>query len=151
MSQINEFLEVHQLYKQRRQRPTFSPIAVYSVTINGRLIWLAFLNIQDGMWDMNICFVELTSLVGNHLLLRKSDTTDAMKLILDVQKAILIQSNNGTEFVNGNFQSLLQSKGVCHITVNVGNHSRHGLIERFNRTLEVSFHSIRSLEHEKIC
>ncbi|OAJ37844.1 hypothetical protein BDEG_21819 [Batrachochytrium dendrobatidis JEL423] len=59
-----------------------------------------------------------------------------MRVILDVQKPILIQSDNGIEFLNNNFQSLLQAKGVCHITVNVGDHNRQGLIERFNRTLE---------------
>jgi hypothetical protein len=31
---------------------------------------------------------------------------------------------------------LLQAKGVRHITVNVGDHNRQGLIERFNQTIE---------------
>jgi hypothetical protein len=42
----------------------------------------------------------------------------------------------GTEFLNHSFQNLLQAKGVRHITVNVGDHNRQGLVERFNRTLE---------------
>jgi hypothetical protein len=53
---------------------------------------------------------------------KKSNTTDAMKLILDVQKPILIQSDNG--FLNNNFQRLLRTKDVRHITVNVGDHNR---------------------------
>ena len=40
----------------------------------------------------------------------KSETTNAMKLILDVQKPILIQSDNGTEFLNGSFQSFIAGK-----------------------------------------
>ncbi len=42
----------------------------------------------------------------------------------------------GTEFLNHSFQNLLQAKGARHITVNVGDHNRQGLVERFNRTLE---------------
>jgi hypothetical protein len=45
---------------------------------------------------------------------------------LFLSKAITAQS----------FQNLLQAKGVLHITVNVGDHNRQSLIERFNRTLE---------------
>ncbi|OAJ32744.1 hypothetical protein BDEG_28629 [Batrachochytrium dendrobatidis JEL423] len=67
---------------------------------------------------------------------KKSDSTEAMKKVLDIEKSILIQSDNGTEFLNGAFQRLLTSKGVRHITVEVGDHKRQGIIERFNRTLE---------------
>ncbi len=67
---------------------------------------------------------------------KKSDTTDAMTLMLDAQKPILIQSDNGTEFLNQNFQRLINTKGVRHTTVNFGGHNKQGLVERFNRTLE---------------
>ncbi|OAJ42502.1 hypothetical protein BDEG_25954 [Batrachochytrium dendrobatidis JEL423] len=40
------------------------------------------------------------------------------------------------KILNGAFQRLLTSKGVRHITVEVGDHKRQGIIERFNRTLE---------------
>lgn len=59
-----------------------------------------------------------------------------MKVILDEQKPILIQSDNCTEFSNNSFQSFLQAKGIRHVTVHVGDHNRQGLIERFNQTLE---------------
>jgi transposase InsO family protein len=84
----------------------------------------------------NIFFVEFSRKAFVVAIKRKSDTTNAMKLVLDVQKPILIQSDNGTEFLNHSFQSLLKSRGVRHITVHVGDHNRQGLIERFNRTLE---------------
>lgn len=66
----------------------------------------------------------------------KSDTTKAMKTILVDQKSILIQSDNGTEFVNLSFQALPRNYGINFITAEVGNHNRQAIVERFNRTLE---------------
>ena len=66
----------------------------------------------------------------------KTDTTEAMRFVFAARKPILVQSDNGTEFLNYNFQTLLKESKVRHITVNVGDHNRQGLIERFNRTLE---------------
>jgi len=66
----------------------------------------------------------------------KSDTTEAMRFILAARKPMLVQSDNGTEFLNNSFQRLLKENKVRQITVNVGDHNRQGLIERFNRTLE---------------
>ena len=51
----------------------------------------------------------------------KSDTTIAMKLIVEAY-------SYPTEFLNPSFKNLLQAKGVRHITVNVGDHNRQGLI-----------------------
>jgi transposase InsO family protein len=59
-----------------------------------------------------------------------------MKNILAIQKPILIQSDNGTEFLNKSFQGLLKSTNVRHVTVEVGNHRRQGIVERFNKTIE---------------
>ena len=54
----------------------------------------------------------------------KSETTQAMKNILSIQK------------LNKSFQGLLKSANVRHITVDVGNHRRQGVVERFNKTIE---------------
>ena len=48
----------------------------------------------------------------------------------------MIQSDNGTEFLNKTFQKLLKENKVWHIAVNVGDHNKRRIIERFNRTIE---------------
>jgi transposase InsO family protein len=144
MSQIKRFLEqqeVYQLYKESRRRPAFSPITVYSVNDQWQvdLIDLSKYARWNAGYKYLLCAIDVFSRKSFVVAMkRKSDTTDAMKLILDVQKPILIQSDNGTEFLNNSFQSLLQAKGVRHVTVNVGDHNRQGLIERFNRIIENS-------------
>ena len=48
----------------------------------------------------------------------------------------MIQSDNGTEFLNKTFQKLLKENKVWYIAVNVGDHNKRRIIERFNRTIE---------------
>lgn len=142
MSQIKKFLEqqeVYQLHKESRRKPAFSPITVYSVNDQWQvdLIDLSKYSRWNAGYKYLLCAIDVFSRKSFVVAMkRKSDTTDAMKLILDVQKPILIQSDNGTEFLNRKFQSLLSKHKVRHITVSVGDHNRQGLIERFNRTLE---------------
>jgi len=152
MSQIKEFLErqqVNQLHKDSRQIPTFSPIVVYSVNDQWQidLIDLSKYSRWNTGFKYLLCGIDVFSRKSFVVAMkRKSDTTIAMKLILDVQKPILIQSDNGTEFLNHSFQNLLQAKGVRHITVNVGDHNRQGLIERFNRTLDCLLSRIKEIK-----
>jgi ribosomal protein S24E len=66
---------------------------------------------------------------------RKSDSTEAVRNILANDKPIVIQSDNGTEFLNNSFRTLLKSMNVRHITVAVGDKKKQRLVERFNRTI----------------
>jgi len=140
ISQIKEFLEcqqVHQLHTEKRSKPAVRSITVYSVNDQWQIDLINFSKYSK--WNAGfkylLCGIDVFSRKSFVVALKKkSDTINAMKLILDVQKPILIQSDNGTEFLNHSFQNILQAKGVRHITVNVGDHNRQGLIERFNRT-----------------
>jgi transposase InsO family protein len=142
ISQIKEFLEcqqVHQLHTEKRSKPAFRPITVYSVNDQWQIDLINFSKYSK--WNAGfkylLCGIDVFSRKSFVVAMKKkSDTINAMKLILDVQKPILIQSDNGTEFLNHSFQNLLQAKGVRHITANVGDHNRQSLVERFNRTLE---------------
>ena len=144
ISQIKRFLEqqkVYQLYKESRRKPVFSSITVYSVNDQWQvdLIDLSKYSRWNAGYKYLLCAIDAFSRKSFVVAMkRKSDTTDAMKAILDVEKPILMQSDNGTEFLNNSFQSLLQAKAVRHVTVNVGDHNRQGLIERFNQTIENS-------------
>ncbi len=103
MSQIKKFLEqqeVHQLHKETRQGPAFSPITVYSVNHQWQvdLIDLSKYSRWNAGYKYLLCAIDVFSRKSFVVAMkRKSDTTDAMKLILDVQKPILIQSDNGTD------------------------------------------------------
>lgn len=118
MSQIKEFLErqqVHQLHTEKKSKQTFRPITVYSVNDQWQIDLIDFSRFSNWNAGYNylLCGIDVFSRKSFVFAMkRKSDTTNAMKSVLDVQKPILIQSDNGTEFLNGPFQSLLKSRGV---------------------------------------
>lgn len=77
----------------------------------------------------------------------KSGTSVGMREVLNIQKPILIQSDKGTEFINHTFQELLKEKGIRHTAVEVGDHRRQGIVERFNKTIEsiiIKYHETRN-------
>lgn len=47
----------------------------------------------------------------------------------------LLQTDNGTEWLNKQVQDLLREHGIIHRTVQVGDHHKQGVIERFNGTI----------------
>ena len=132
MSQIKAFLErqqVHQLHTEKKSNRAFKPITVYSVNDQWQidLIDLSRYSNWNAGYKYLLCGIDVFSRKAFVVAIKmKSDTTNAMKSVLDVQKPILIQSDNGTEFLNHSFQN---SKVVRHITANVGDHNRQGLIE----------------------
>ncbi|OAJ42428.1 hypothetical protein BDEG_25878 [Batrachochytrium dendrobatidis JEL423] len=141
LSQIKTFLqqqEVYQLHRQQRKVPVYSPITVYSINDQWQidLIDLSRYAKWNSGYKYLLCVIDVFSRRTFVVAMKKSDSTEAMKKVFDIETPILIQSDSGTEFLNGAFQRLLTSKGVRHITVEVGDHKRQGIIERFNRTLE---------------
>ncbi|DAC81637.1 TPA_asm: integrase [Powellomyces chytrid fungus MELD virus 1] len=47
-----------------------------------------------------------------------------------------ITSDQGSEYTNAVFRTLLDTQGIKHYTAAVGDHTKMGLVERFNRTLK---------------
>ena len=95
MSQIREFLErqqVHQLHKDSRQIPTFSPIVVYSVNDQWRIDlinWSKYSRWNTGFKYL-LCGIDVFSRKSFVVAMkRKSDTTIAMKLMLSIQLLVV--------------------------------------------------------------
>jgi transposase InsO family protein len=131
--------ESYQIKKHVKSHQGYKPITVYSSNDQWQIDLIDFS--KYSRWNSGfkflLCVVDVFSRKGFVAALKsKSETTQAMKNILAKQKPILIQSDNGTEFLNKSFQGLLKSVNVRHITVDVGNHRRQGIVERFNKTIE---------------
>jgi len=75
-------------------------------------------------------------------LKNKSSPTivESMNEIIDLTEPTMINSDNGSEWINGEFKKLLRERGVTINYVEVGDHHKLGVIDRFVRTLR-----------EKIC
>jgi len=61
--------------------------------------------------------------------------TEAFAKILKDGQPLRVTSDNGSEFINSNFQKLLRKHKITHFLNQPGDHNTMRLIERFNRTL----------------
>ena len=55
--------------------------------------------------------------------------------ILDQTEPTIINSDNGSEFISAQFKNLLKNRGIEINYVDVGNHTKLGIVDRFVRTL----------------
>jgi len=65
----------------------------------------------------------------------KKDVVPAMRSIFKECRPVLVQSDNGGEFLNDEARKVYTELGVTHQTVEKGDHRGQGMIERFNQTL----------------
>ena len=142
LTEIQRFLdeqEIYQISKEVRAKYPFRHMIVYSSNDQWQIDLIDFS--KYSRWNKGfkylLCAVDVYSRKAFVMPIKsKTFSTDAMKSILYIAKPILIQSDNGSEFLNKSFQALLKSFKVQHTTAQVGDHNRQGMIERFNRTIE---------------
>ena len=142
LSVIKKFIkeqEISQITKNKNKHHQYKSINVYSSNNQWQIDLVDFSKYSK--WNSGfkylLCIVDVFSRQAFVIpIKKKSNTTEAMKNVLENQKPVVIQSDNGTEFLNGSFQSLLKDYGVRHITARVADHKRQGIVERFNRTIE---------------
>jgi transposase InsO family protein len=64
------------------------------------------------------------------------------------QPAVL-QTDNGTEFVNSVVKAMLDEKGIIHDTVKVKDHKSQSIIERFNQTIKQNIEIFMTMNDTK--
>ncbi|OAJ44410.1 hypothetical protein BDEG_27638 [Batrachochytrium dendrobatidis JEL423] len=120
MKAIQDFLQkqqVHQLHQNPRSVPSFKSINVYSVNDQWQIDLIDFS--KYSRWNSGFkylfCGVDVFSRKAFVVAIKsKTDTTEAMRFVFATRNPILVQSDNGTEFLNNSFQQLLKDhhKGI---------------------------------------
>ena len=141
LRKIEEFVKKQEVWqtKQPRIKPQFNHIHVYSRNHLWQIDLVDFSKFSH--WNRGykylLCAIDVYSRKSFVVpLKRKSDAHLGMGIILMKTKPVLIQSDNGTEFISKEFQHVLDKHDVRHVTVIAGDHNRQSIVERFNRTLE---------------
>ena len=142
LAKIKEFIsnqEIHQLLKSITKEKAFKRMIVYSANNQWQIDLIDFSRYSH--WNSGFkylfCIIDVFSRKAFVIPLKsKSNTSDAMRSLLVSQKPILIQSDNGTEFLNNKFQELLKQNNIQHSTAQVGDHNKQGIVERFNKTIQ---------------
>ena len=140
---INDWLinqKPHQLHRRQFKSQTITPIR--NVRVPNQL-WQADLvdmtSKPDGGYKWILTVVDVFSKYGWARAMRnkeKQTVAVAMADILKSQKPRLLQTDNGSEFISGPFQTLLRKFQVKHITGLAGRAFSQGNIERWNGTLK---------------
>lgn len=66
--------------------------------------------------------------------------TEAFNKMTESEKPIKLSTDNGSEFINKEFQDTINEKDINHVTTQVGDHNALGIIDRFTRTLKEMIH-----------
>ena len=64
-----------------------------------------------------------------------STIIEAAKEVFDLTEPDIINADNGSEFTSKDFQKLLKDRGIDINYVDVGDHHKLGIVDRFVRTL----------------
>jgi len=96
---------------------------------------------NDGMRYILTCIDVFTKRAWAIPVRTKSgrDVSEAFEKILADRKCNMVQSDKGTEFLNGTFQSMLQRHGIKFYTSEKED-LKASVVERFNRTLKTKMY-----------
>ena len=135
LRKIEEFVKKQEVWqmKQPRIKPQFNHIHVYSRNHLWQIDLVDFSKFSH--WNRGykylLCAIDVYSRKSFVVpLKRKSDAHLGMGIILMKTKPVLIQSDNGTEFISKEFQHVLDKHDVRHVTVIAGDHNRQRPDER---------------------
>lgn len=70
----------------------------------------------------------------------EKSVTEAFNKMIENEQPIKLSTDNGSEFINKEFQQVIEEKDINHVTAQVGDHNALGIIDRFTRTLKEMIH-----------
>lgn len=66
--------------------------------------------------------------------------SEAFENMIKSEQPLKLTTDNGSEFINKEFQDIIDNKDINHVKVSVGDHHALGIIDRFTRTLKEMIH-----------
>jgi len=145
--EVNRFLakqDAYTLHKPRRvrfpRRKTYSKgnADLYQIDLVDRSNLSSY---NDGMRYILTCIDVFTKRAWAIPVRTKSgrDVSEAFEKILADRKCNMLQSDKGTEYLNGTFQSMLQHHGIKFYT-SENKDLKASVVEHFNRTLKTKMY-----------
>jgi hypothetical protein len=131
--------ELGQLYHQRNQKK-FYPITAPPDSYQADLIFFYDKTINNG-YDTALTLIEITSRRGYCYPMKGKATKQVMavfnQFLNDVDNKVdNLTTDKGSEFTSRTFKALIRRTNIKHFTADEGDHSKMGMIERFNQTVK---------------
>jgi hypothetical protein len=145
--QVGDWLktqQVHQLHLKQKKSTVIKPVIVKTPSSLYEIDLIDMGDDQDEKARYILTLIDVFSRFAYAQLLKKKDAKSvlqAFKVILkDIDKITVLQSDNGSEFIDANFKKFLAQKKIKHILTIPGKPQSNGVIERFNGTLKSMLH-----------
>ena len=132
--------EVTQLFKRQKRVKHYFPIASrykYEI-LQMDIADLSNLSSVNKNYNYLLCAIDVFSRLAFVVPMKNkttSDIIDATKEIVDSVAPAIINCDNGSEFTSKQFKDLMKKRGITINYVDVGDHHKLGVIDRFVRTL----------------
>ena len=134
--------EIAQIHKPINQPKVFFPIVGPLGLFNVDLTFYDQLSTRNKGYKAILTCIEINTRRAYARPLKTKTSKEVNKafesVIQEAMKWVPIQtvfSDEGSEFLAGDFKKLLKKHSIDSYTVNAGDHHANGVIERFNRTL----------------
>lgn len=139
---IGEWLK-HQRTAQLHQRQ-FKNKDITTITAkkpgNLQMDLIDYSNNPDNKYKYILTIIDIFTKQANAIPIRKKSTKNVIKAFLKsielFDKIKVLQTDNGSEFINEDFQKLLRDKNIKHILSLPSKPQSNGVVERFNGTLK---------------
>lgn len=142
LAEVRDFVKKQktgQLYKGPVKKQYY-PITAPENSFQIDLIFFPKTKQVNRGFDTIMTLVEITSRMGYCIPMKGKKTTqviEAMKTFLEGGHAINnLMSDRGSEFISSSWKQLMKDHNISHFLADEGDHSKMGMIERFNRTIK---------------
>ena len=141
--EVREFIlkqESNQIFKKAKKITHYFPIFArhkYEI-LQLDLVDMSNLAPANGNYKYLLVAVDVFSRIAFAVPMKNKTTStvvESAKEILDETEPAIINCDNGSEFINSEFKKLLNNRGIEIKYVDVGDHHRLGIVDRFVRTL----------------
>ena len=143
LKQVKEFIqkqETTQVFKKPKQIKHYFPIVAkhkYEI-LQIDLVDMSDISSANENYKFLLVAVDVFSRQAFVVPMKNKSApsiVESFNEIIDVTEPTMINSDNGKEWINGDFKKLLRERGITINYVEVGDHHKMGIVDRFVRTL----------------
>ena len=143
LQEVKDFVSKQEL-GQRYRQPTMKdlyPITAPPHSYQADLIFYPKTKQINNGFDTALTLIEVNSRMGYVYPMKGKQTSEVLRVFkqfLDEDKIKMVNlvTDSGSEFISRSFKALMKKHNISHVTADEGDHSKMGMIERFNRTIK---------------
>ena len=143
LKQVKEFVQKQattQMFKKPKQIKYYFPIVAkhkYEI-LQIDLVDMSDISSANENYKFLLVVVDVFSRLAFVVPMKNKAShtiVESMNEIIDLTEPTMINSDNGSEWINRDFKKLLRERGITINYVEVGDHHKMGIVDRFVRTL----------------